>query len=177
MPTKGPEYEHEVLHYLKEQLAHLKLGDYELRSPGIQSGSSNRRAGVSGYRHQIDISAEYERPGERCLLLVECKDWKNKITLGAVLVFLGRVADIEPHYKEECKKEGYKGTIERLMYARNGYTWPAKIVAHEHGITFLYLSDDGATIRFMGTASVLLKPPAATATAGGLPATVTTTST
>jgi len=178
MRANGAEYEHEVLDYLNQTLPHLALDDYELASPGIQSGSSNRRAGVSGYRHQIDISAEYEKPGERCLLLVECKAREvDKIGLETVLVFLGRIADIEPHYKRECNEDSCTARIQPLMYARNGYTGAAKTVAEKHGIALLYLSEHGAILRFMGTQSVLIKPPVAEASASVLAPSVTTTST
>ena len=58
----------------------------------IGSGARNRISGLSGYKHQIDVSMT---AGE-WLILVECKRWNTKIGVEEVLVLASRVADINP---------------------------------------------------------------------------------
>jgi len=53
-------------------------------------GPRNRLQGVSGYRHQIDVSVI----GPQDLILVECKCWTKKVRVEQVLAFAGRVCDI-----------------------------------------------------------------------------------
>lgn len=53
-------------------------------------GKKNRWLGVSGIRHQIDVSIDVD---ER-LHLVECKYWKQRVSLAHVLAFDRRLLDI-----------------------------------------------------------------------------------
>lgn len=60
----------------------------------VNCGKRNRWPGVSGYKHQVDVSVR----GPRDLILVECKRWKRKVTVASVLVFFGRIHDIAPTF-------------------------------------------------------------------------------
>ena len=62
-----------------------------LESDAVRSGRDSRIPGASGYRHQIDVSVSTPQ----CLLLVECKRWRRKVGLNAVLAFYARLVDIE----------------------------------------------------------------------------------
>ena len=56
----------------------------------VLRGASNRIRGVSGYGHQVDVSVWSD--GD--LFLIECKYLHKRVPLAAVLVLLGRIADI-----------------------------------------------------------------------------------
>lgn len=56
----------------------------------VGSGSTNRIAGASGFKHQIDVSVS--DPSR--MLLIECKYWKKRIDPEACLAFAARVLDI-----------------------------------------------------------------------------------
>ena len=70
--------------------------EYELSrasNPGqAKSGSKNKHEGISGFKHQIDISVEAPNGN---LVVIECKRFGKPVRLQDVLVFLGRVLDIE----------------------------------------------------------------------------------
>ena len=63
----------------------------------IKCGRNNRWFGASFQPHQIDVSLE----DMHNVLLVDCKYWKKKISLGACLTLLSRVINIAlgPHAK------------------------------------------------------------------------------
>jgi restriction endonuclease len=58
----------------------------------VRYGRQNHWIGASGFKHQIDVSIR----GQARVLLVECKHWKHRISVEAVLVLQGRLADIRP---------------------------------------------------------------------------------
>src|ERR1035438_1643058 len=53
--------------------------------------------GASGHDHQIDVSAEIILAGCRILILVECKKYRNRVTISDVLELVGRIKDIGAH--------------------------------------------------------------------------------
>ncbi len=59
-------------------------------SAKIAFGRSSTVAGASGYRHQVDVVAETPE----ALLLLECKCWRRRVGVPALLTFAARVADI-----------------------------------------------------------------------------------
>jgi hypothetical protein len=64
----------------------------DLASADVRSGSRKRVRGESGYSHQIDVSLLTEKT----MVIIECKYYDRKIGLEAVLVLVGRLADIRP---------------------------------------------------------------------------------
>ncbi len=58
----------------------------------IRYGKQNQWVGASGFPHQIDVSIR----GQERVLLVECKCWKRRVPVEAVLALQGRLDDIRP---------------------------------------------------------------------------------
>src|SRR6201981_3771721 len=70
---------------------------------GIGGGKRNRVKGVSGYSHQIDVTAR----GSKDLVLIECKWWKRRVPLEKVLVLVGRIFDIWPTLPVDVGVQAY----------------------------------------------------------------------
>ena len=82
------EYER-VTSEIAQELYHIVHADRKHLS--AKHGSTNRVAGISGYRHQIDASI-----GDKdFLFIVECKCWATAIPTIAVLTFASRFRDIQ----------------------------------------------------------------------------------
>jgi len=79
--------------------------DTQLKNGRINYGRKNYWEGASGHKHQIDVSIHNN---ERCLL-VECKCWKNPISVGYILSLLGRVSDISSN--KNYKNIRFKGIV------------------------------------------------------------------
>ena len=65
-------------------------------TPGLEnicicSGRTNYMQGLSGYRHQIDVSFFYKES----IYIIECKCWKRKLGVQEVLTLAGRAKDIQ----------------------------------------------------------------------------------
>lgn len=58
----------------------------------VRWGNGNKVMGLSGYRHQIDVSVHL--PDH--IFLYECKRLDKKVGLAHVLTLLGRMKDIQP---------------------------------------------------------------------------------
>jgi len=56
----------------------------------VKLGRDNKWQGVSGFRHQIDVSLE----NDKHILLVECKRWNYNVTALVFLTLWARVMDI-----------------------------------------------------------------------------------
>lgn len=69
----------------------IRSSDDRLKNLPIGSGAKNRISGSSGYKHQIDVSFDYDGH----LYIVECKRWKSKIGVAEILVLASRRQDIE----------------------------------------------------------------------------------
>lgn len=78
----------------------------------IDSGRTNRIAGASGFKHQIDVSVS--DPSRR--LLIECKYWKKRIDPEACLAFAARVFDI----RDANKGRNVTGRIVTTCSVTNG---------------------------------------------------------
>jgi hypothetical protein len=63
----------------------------------VTFGSSNKWIGVSGYHHQIDVSAQ----SNETILLIECKNWGSNVGVPSFLTFLARVIDIRPSFRDK----------------------------------------------------------------------------
>ena|SRR3982751_4954178 len=81
----GPAYE-----ALVERLAGELLVNPHLQSCRLDSGARHRIVGVSGFRHQIDVSLR----DEAALYLIEAKHWKKPVSVEAVLALGSRLRDI-----------------------------------------------------------------------------------
>lgn len=87
----------------------------------VKYGSKNRWPGVSGYKHQIDVSVV----GSQDLILVECKCWGDTIPVEECLVFLARVHDIKPTFN---------GKIHAVMVTTVGFQSGVKKLAEYYEI-------------------------------------------
>jgi len=88
----------------------------------IQGGRTNRVEGVSGYRHQIDVSI---RDGED-LHLIECKRWAYAVEARDVLTLLGRIVDI---------RQKTEGKLSASIITTAKYQSGAKQLADHFGIS------------------------------------------
>jgi hypothetical protein len=85
---KPEEYERLVASLAKSVADRIE----KLPEAAIGCGKQNRWIGASGFRHQIDVSIM----GQERVLLVECKYWKRRVPVEAVLALQGRLDDIRP---------------------------------------------------------------------------------
>jgi hypothetical protein len=63
----------------------------------VKYGGSNKWIGVSGYNHQIDVSAQ----SNETILLIECKNWGSNVGVPSFLTFLARVIDIRSNFPDK----------------------------------------------------------------------------
>src|SRR3954467_15657327 len=87
----------------------------------VGCGRKNRPPGISGYRHQIDVSVR----GLQDLILIECKCWKKKVSVEAVLTFFGRIHDIAPTFS---------GQIHGVMVTTKGFQPGVELLAKYYKI-------------------------------------------
>lgn len=66
----------------------------DLSSLILNSGRQNRIEGVSGYKHQIDVSLQ----DSHRLFIIECKQWNKKAGVAEVLVLASRSIDIQQNF-------------------------------------------------------------------------------
>ncbi|MCK4576576.1 restriction endonuclease [candidate division WOR-3 bacterium] len=122
----------------------------------IRKGKRNKVQGVSGYRHQIDISLH----GSSELVLIECKRWKSKVDVSAFLTFLGRYNDIVPTFN---------GSVNGMLVTTNGFQRGVyKLAEHYRSIELVeaksvkdFVFRYGENLR-----RVIITPPPASASAG-----------
>ena len=76
--------------------------------------------GKSGCKHQIDVCWEYEKDGVHNTVIIECKNYKRKISIGKVRDFYGLLSDLTNVYG--------------VMVTKVGYQKGAKIYADHYGI-------------------------------------------
>jgi hypothetical protein len=82
--------EYEIL--VEELVKELSLSFRDMVGGISGSGRSNKIAGASGYKHQIDVCFT----AMPWLVLVECKRWGTRVGVPEVLVLASRLADIKP---------------------------------------------------------------------------------
>ena len=103
--------------------------------PNIANVQHNiRLEGRSGCKHQIDVYWEYEKDGARHRVAIECKNYKNSISISKVRDFFGVLNDI--------------GNIQGIMVTKVGYQKGAKQFAEEYDISLKELRspNEGETI-------------------------------
>jgi uncharacterized protein (UPF0305 family) len=119
--------------FLAERISLVNPTDYETltraiaeevvnASPNLQRavevplphGLRNKIEGVSGFKHQIDVSIEI--PNKK-LFLVECKRYKKKVTVSDMLILIARINDI--------KRKRTEQQVEGCFFTTEGYTKPA----------------------------------------------------
>ena len=90
--------------------------------------------GRSGCEHQIDVYWEYAKDGITHRVAIECKNYKNSVSISKVRDFFGVLYDI--------------GNIQGIMVTTVGYQKGAKQFANEYGISLKELRspNDGETI-------------------------------
>lgn len=90
--------------------------------------------GRSGCEHQIDVYWEYVKDGIRHHVAIECKNYKNSISISKVRDFFGVLNDI--------------GNIQGIMVTKVGYQKGAKQYAKEYDISLKELRSpyEGETI-------------------------------
>ena len=90
--------------------------------------------GRSGCKHQIDVYWEYKKEGITHRLAIECKNYKNSISISKVRDFFGVLNDI--------------GNIQGIMVTKVGYQKGAKQYAKEYDISLKELRspNEGETI-------------------------------
>lgn len=84
--------------------------------------------GNTGYEHQIDVSYEFTMKGFKLLVLVECKHYNARVSVGDILTFAQRIQDIGAH----------KG----LLLSTVGFQSGAKKFAEARGIGLALLTPD-----------------------------------
>lgn len=92
-----------------------------LTEGAVRYGRQNHWLGASGFSHQIDVSIR----GQSRVLLVECKYWNHRISVEAVLVLQGRLADIRPTFGLD---------VEGAIISTIGFQAGAKQVSQYFGI-------------------------------------------
>jgi hypothetical protein len=93
----------------------------------IKYGQKSKLEGISGQKHQIDVSVW----GSNDLILIECKHREKKsIGVEMALTFFGRLYDIRQYFLH--KEKIY--TIHGVMVASKPFDSGAKIVAQYYGI-------------------------------------------
>lgn len=80
------EYEHLVSEIVNEICAHAPA----LAGFSASYGKTNKVAGASGYKHQIDVSLT----ARTHIYLIECKRWNDSIGVAEVMVLAARMKDI-----------------------------------------------------------------------------------
>lgn len=90
--------------------------------------------GRSGCEHQIDVYWEYKKDGIEHRVAIECKNYKNSISISKVRDFFGVLNDI--------------GNIQGIMVTKVGYQKGAKQFAKEYDISLKELRspNEGETI-------------------------------
>lgn len=90
--------------------------------------------GRSGCEHQIDVYWEYIKDGITHRVAIECKNYKNSISISKVRDFFGVLNDI--------------GNIQGIMVTKVGYQKGAKLFAKEYDISLKELRspNEGETI-------------------------------
>lgn len=76
--------------------------------------------GLSGHEHQIDVYWEYEKDGITHRVVIECKNYKRRISLEKVCAFKGVLDDLNG--------------VDGIMVTQVGYQKGAKQYAKEYGI-------------------------------------------
>jgi len=108
-----------------EQLVHDIVSALERSNARtLGKGHNNKILGASGHRHQIDVSVEYDDPPH--LVLVECKDYKDKVGLEAVLCLFARICDIQRHSNDR--------KVKGVLVTGQGFESGAKKFAEYYGI-------------------------------------------
>ncbi|MBN1287044.1 MAG: restriction endonuclease [Anaerolineae bacterium] len=142
------EYEEFVARIVKSAHKQVK----ELQPEQVGSGRTNHIEGVSGHKHQIDVSIRDDED----LILVECKRRKRRVTVEHVLAFLGRIYDIGQKFK--------KHTVHGTIVTTVGFQPGAKKVADHYEIELHLCREDSHSFKFKHL--LLIQPAPAAAGCG-----------
>lgn len=89
-----PGYEYELL--VDNLVGELTKSIPRFIGAKIGSAKNNRFQGVSGYKHQIDVSIKTDK----LLILIECKHYSKKIGVSEILIMSARDIDIKKSNQE-----------------------------------------------------------------------------
>ncbi|MBA2590854.1 MAG: hypothetical protein H0U97_00790 [Gammaproteobacteria bacterium] len=124
----------------------------------VRGGSRNRRVGISGVRHQLDVSFVDRNTSPHTLVVVECKHLRYSIKLWHVKVLKSTIDDLAQRLGADSS---VKGIIVSICGAQSGAITYAKY----HNID-LQLVLDGPSFRFK-YADLELKAESGTAFGAG----------
>lgn len=81
--------------------------------------------GKSGATNEFDVFYQFTHLNIECKVAIECKDWKNPVSIGQVRDFASKIEDVG------------MGQFLGVMVSKNGYQEGAEIYAKSKGITLL----------------------------------------
>lgn len=81
--------------------------------------------GKSGATNEFDVFYQFKHLNIECKVAIECKDWKNPVSIGQVRDFASKIEDVG------------MGQFLGVMISKNGYQEGAEIFAKSKGITLL----------------------------------------
>ncbi len=120
-PGERNQYEHMVRRILEQRIQE------ECADAALNVFHNRAYRGQSGHAHEIDVSAELVVGGCRLTILIECKQYRQRVATDDVLNFVGRVRDIGAH----------KGIIVTTV----GFQEGAKKIAEAAGIALVFDSE------------------------------------
>lgn len=81
--------------------------------------------GKSGASNEFDVFYQFKHLNIECKVAIECKDWKNPVSIGQVRDFASKIEDVG------------MGQFLGVMISKNGYQEGAETYAKSKGITLL----------------------------------------
>lgn len=81
--------------------------------------------GKSGATNEFDVFYQFKHLNIECKVAIECKDWKNPVSIGEVRDFASKIEDVG------------MGQFLGVMVSKNGYQEGAETFAKSKGITLL----------------------------------------
>ena len=90
-----------------------------LKNCTVRSGTKNRYKGISGYKHQIDVSFEDDDK----IGIIECKRYVKKVSTKDILVLITRQRDIAL---------GYRKKVFASLFITKGFTAGAQTLAKHY---------------------------------------------
>lgn len=105
---------------LTEQVVAAISRNSKYQTIELSSGDKNKKKGESGCEHQIDVYWEYVKDQKVEKVIIECKDYKEPVSIGRVRDFFGVKRDI--------------GDVEAWIISSHGFQQGARVFAEYYGI-------------------------------------------
>jgi hypothetical protein len=113
----------------------------------VNCGRRNRWQGVSGYKHQVDVSLQSTSK----IILIECKCWERAVVVSQFLTFLARLQDIKPMHPS--------AEVKGVMITNAGFQRGVLILANHYKVVDLQIVYDyGRQFDWNQLARSLLRP-------------------